>query len=109
MATYVVTLKSSGNNPKSRTMRVAAVDGKAAMLVAGSNEWQAISATPVKETGKQKFVPFPTKPLIVLCNSVASMLDAQIPLPKALEFYLARVTKEDQRLALRSIAVAVER
>ncbi|MBW0000345.1 MAG: type II secretion system F family protein [Verrucomicrobia bacterium] len=109
MATYLVTLKSSGSNPRNRTVQVAAVDGKAAMLVAATGEWQAISATPAKESGKQRIRPFPTKALIVMCNSVASMLDAQIPLPKALEFYLARVTQEDQRLALRSIAVAVER
>src|SRR4029077_20776198 len=44
-----------------------------------------------------------------LCNSVAAMLDAQIPLPRALEFYNARLTKEDLRLTLRSIAAAVDR
>ena len=108
MATYVVTLKSPGYNPRKRTVQVAAIDARAAMLVAGSNQWQAISATPA-EKKKQQFVPFSTKALVVLCNSVASLLDAQIPLSKALEFYLARVAREDQRLALRSIAVAVER
>lgn len=108
MATYVVTLKSAGYNPRKRTVQVAAVDGKAAMLVAGSSQWHAISATPV-EAKKQKFAPFSTKAMIVLCNSIASMLDAQIPLAKALEFYLARVAREDHRLALRSVAVAVER
>ena len=37
------------------------------------------------------------------------MLDAQIPLPKALEFYNAHLTREDLRLTLKSISVAVDR
>src|ERR1700731_1066540 len=58
---------------------------------------------------QKKATPFPRKQLIVLCNSVAAMLDAQIPLPRALEFYNARLTKEDLRLTLKSIAAAVDR
>src|SRR5260370_30379315 len=44
-----------------------------------------------------------------MCNSLAAMLDAQIPLPRALEFYNARLSKEDLRLTLKSIATAVDR
>jgi type II secretory pathway component PulF len=61
-------------------------------------------------TGKDKKVkPFPRKQLIVLCNSVAAMLDAQIPLPRALEFYNARVSKADLSQTLQSIAAGVDR
>ena len=60
--------------------------------------------------GKEKKAkPFPRKQLIVLCNSVAAMLDAQIPLPRALEFYNARVTKPDLKQTLHSIAAGVDR
>ena len=44
-----------------------------------------------------------------MCKSLAAMLDAQIPLPKALEFYNAHLTREDLRLTLKSIAAAVDR
>ena len=44
-----------------------------------------------------------------MCKSLAAMLDAQIPLPKALDFYNAHLTREDLRLTLKSIAVAVDR
>src|SRR5260370_26240449 len=44
-----------------------------------------------------------------MCNSLAAMLDAQIPLPRALEFYNARLSREDWRLTLKSIATAVDR
>ena len=37
------------------------------------------------------------------------MLDAQIPLPRALEFYNARVSKEDLRKTLQSVAAGVDR
>ncbi len=33
-----------------------------------------------------------------MCKSLAAMLDAQIPLPKALEFYMHTWTREDLRL-----------
>jgi type II secretory pathway component PulF len=61
------------------------------------------------QKSKKGVKPFPTKPLIVLCNSVAAMLDAQIPLPRALEFYNARLTRQDLKLTLKSIGAAVDR
>jgi type II secretory pathway component PulF len=66
---------------------------------------------PVKAATKKqkKAQPFPRKQLIVLCKSVAAMLDAQIPLPRALEFYNARVSKEDLRKTLQSVAAGVDR
>ena len=58
---------------------------------------------------EKKAKAFPRKQLIILCNSVAAMLDAQIPLPRALEFYNARVTKPDLKQALQSVATGVDR
>jgi type II secretory pathway component PulF len=114
MATYVVTLKrglaaAGKNSTSNRVVKVAAPDGKTAMQIAESGGWSSIRAVPELETKTKRVEPFPRKPLIVLCNSVAAMLDAQIPLPRALEFYTARVVKEDLRLTLKSIAVAVDR
>jgi type II secretory pathway component PulF len=114
MATYVVTLKQGlGKNGKSRTqnrtVKVVASDGKTAKQIAETKGWAATLAVPEAEDKKTKAVPFPRKPLIVMCKSLAAMLDAQIPLPKALEFYNAHLTKEDLRLTLKSIAAAVDR
>ena len=114
MATYVVTLKrgleKGGKTSKeSRTVKVAAPDSKTAMQIAESGGWSSIRAIPDLEKQKKRINPFPRKPLIVMCNSVAAMLDAQIPLPRALEFYTARLGREDLRLTLKSVAAAVDR
>jgi type II secretory pathway component PulF len=114
MATYVVTLKQglgkTGNaRTSNRMVRVVASDGKTARQIAETKGWSAILAVPEAENKKVRAAPFPRKPLIVMCKSLAAMLDAQIPLPKALEFYNSHLTKEDLRLTLRSIAAAVDR
>jgi type II secretory pathway component PulF len=114
MATYVVTLKQGlGKNGKSRTqnrtVKVVASDSKTAREIAETKGWAAILAVPEAENKKIRVSPFPRKPLIVMCKSLASMLDAQIPLPKALDFYNAHLTREDLRLTLKSIAAAVDR
>jgi type II secretory pathway component PulF len=114
MATYVVTLKQGlGKNGKSgagnRTVRVVASDSKTARQIAETNGWSATQAVPEAENQKKPANPFPRKPLIVMCKSLAAMLDAQIPLPKALDFYNAHLTREDLRLTLKSIAAAVDR
>lgn len=114
MATYVVTLKQGfGKTGKAkienRSVRVVAPDSKSARQIAETEGWSAIQAVPAADSQKRRLSPFPRKPLIVMCKSLAAMLDAQIPLPKALEFYNAHLTREDLRLTLKSIAVAVER
>lgn len=114
MATYVVTLKhgfgkASKAKIENRTVKVSAPDGKTARQIAETEGWSAIQAVPATENQKKRFDPFPRKPLIVMCKSLAAMLDAQIPLPKALDFYNGHLTREDLRLALRSISVAVDR
>jgi type II secretory pathway component PulF len=114
MATYVVTLKQGfGKTSKAkienRTVRVVAPDSKSARQIAETEGWSAIQAVPAAERQQKRLNPFPRKPLIVMCKSLAAMLDAQIPLPKALDFYNAHLTREDLRLTLKSIAVAVER
>jgi type II secretory pathway component PulF len=114
MATYVVTLKQGfGKTGKAkienRTVRVVAPDSKSARQIAETEGWSATQAVPAAERQQKRLNPFPRKPLIVMCKSLAAMLDAQIPLPKALDFYNAHLTREDLRLTLKSIAVAVER
>src|SRR5260370_27381326 len=114
MATYVVTLqpgieKSGKRRAAKRTVSVVAPDGRTAMQIAEEKGWSAVTAVPEVEKQKKRIKPFPRKPLIVMCNSLAAMLDAQIPLPRALEFYNARLSKEDLRLTLKSIATAVDR
>ena len=114
MATYVVTLKhgfgkTGKSRPENRTVKVVAADGKTARQIAETEGWSAIQAVPVAESRNKRFSLFPRKPLIVMCKSLAAMLDAQIPLPKALDFYNAHLTREDLRLTLKSIAVAVDR
>ena len=114
MATYVVTLKQGfGKTGKAkienRTVRVVAPDSKSARQIAETVGWSAIQAVPAADSQKRRLSLFPRKPLIIMCKSLAAMLDAQIPLPKALEFYNAHLTREDLRLTLKSIAVAVER
>jgi len=114
MATYVVTLKhGTGKNGKdrseSRTLKVIAPNSKTARQIAETEGWSAILAVPEADSRKKRFDPFPRKPLIVMCQSVAAMLDAQIPLPKTLDFYNERLTREDLRLTLKSISAAVDR
>jgi type II secretory pathway component PulF len=114
MATYVVTLKNGfGKTGKSRaenrTVKVIAADSKTAKQIAEVEGWSAVQAVPQADSKKKRFDPFPRKPLIVMCKSLAAMLDAQIPLPKALDFYNAHLTREDLRLTLRSISVSVDR
>ena len=114
MATFVVTLKQGfGKDGKSRSnsrkITIAAPDGKTAKQIAETEGWSAILAVPDAQNRKIQVSAFPRKPLIVLCKSLASMLDAQIPLPKALEFYMQHLEREDLRLTLKSISVAVGR
>src|ERR1700719_3989619 len=114
MATYVVTLKQGlGKNGKAgtqnRMVKVVASDSKTARQIAETKGWAATLAVPEAEDKKTRAKPFPRKPLIVMCKSLAAMLDAQIPLPKALDFYNAHLTREDLRLTLRSISVSVDR
>src|SRR3984957_14095314 len=114
MATYVVTLKNGfgkigKSRAENRTVKVIAADSKTAKQIAEEEGWSAVQDVPEAESKKKRFDPFPRKPLIIMCKSLASMLDAQIPLPKALDFYNAHLTREDLRLTLKSIAVAVER
>jgi type II secretory pathway component PulF len=115
MATYVVTLKhgfgkTGKARPENRMVTVTAPDSKTARQIAEVDGWSAIQAVPAAETGKKRHIsPFPRKPLIVMCKSLAAMLDAQIPLPRALDFYNAHLTREDLRLTLKSIAVSVDR
>ena len=103
MATYVVTLKHGFGKPgkaqsENRKLKVTAPDSKTAKQIAESEGWSAILAVPDAESRKIRVSAFPKKPLIVLCKSLASMLDAQIPLPKALEFYMQHLEREDLRL-----------
>jgi type IV pilus assembly protein PilC len=114
MATYVVTLqqgfdKGAKARRENRSVRVSAPDSKTAIQIAETKGWSAVKAVAEAEKQKRRVTPFPRKQLIVLCNSVAAMLDAQIPLPRALEFYNARLTKEELRLTLKSVAAAVDR
>jgi len=115
MATYAVTLQKwrdpvrRKGRPETKVFKVVAPDGKTAKQIAEVNGWSVTQALPVVEKDKKVPKPFPTKPLIVMCKSVAAMLDAQIPLPRALDFYLARVNTPDQRMALKSVAVAIDR
>jgi type II secretory pathway component PulF len=115
MATYAVTLQKwrdpaqRKGRPETKVFKVVAPDGKTAKQIAEANGWSVTQALPVVEKDQKVPKPFPTKPLIVMCKSVAAMLDAQIPLPRALDFYLARVNKPDQRMALKSVAVAIDR
>ena len=114
MATYVVTLKhgiakNGKTRSESRTLKVIAPNSKTARQIAETDGWSAILAVPEADSQKKRFNPFPRKPLIVMCKSLAAMLDAQIPLPKALDFYNAHLTREDLRLTLRSISVSVDR
>jgi type IV pilus assembly protein PilC len=97
-----------GNLSKTSSARLSAPDNKRAAQAPGAKGLPAVKAV-AGEKSKKGVKPFPTKPLIVLCNSVAAMLDAQIPLPRALEFYNARLTKEDLKQTLKSIAGAVDR
>jgi len=112
MATYVVTLQSGlekSRGKEKRTVSVAAPDSQTAMQIAEGKGWSAVRAVAEAEKQKKRIKPFPRKPLIVMCNSLAAMLDAQIPLARALDFYNARLTKPDLRLTLKSIATAVDR
>src|SRR6202048_871498 len=114
MATHGVTLKHAfGKTGKAkienRTVKVVASDSKAARQIAESEGWSAILAVPAAESKKKQISAFPRKPLIVMCKSLAAMLDAQIPLPKALDFYNAHLTREDLRLTLKSVSAAVDR
>jgi type IV pilus assembly protein PilC len=114
VATYVVTLKpglekAGKNRVEKRTVSVVAPDSRTAMQIAEGKGWSAVQAIPEVEKQRKRITPFPRKPLIVMCKSLAAMLDAQIPLPRALEFYNARLTKEDLRLTLKSVAAAVDR
>jgi type II secretory pathway component PulF len=114
MATYVVTLKhgfgkAGKAKTENRTVKVIAPDSKTAKQIAETDGWSATQAVAAAESPKKRISLFPTKPLIVMCKSLAAMLDAQISLPKALDFYNAHLIREDLRLTLRSISVAVDR
>ena len=90
----------------STTTVTRAVESKGNSRVAAATKRPAAKAGAAKEKTSQAF---PRKQLIILCNSVAAMLDAQIPLPRALEFYNARVSKPDLKQALQSVAAGVDR
>src|SRR3981081_10299 len=112
MATDVLTPKTSsqkGGKPgrENPSARVSAADSKGAARIAETKTRLTVKAAAEKK--QKKATPFPRKQLIVLCKSVAAMLDAQIPLPRALEFYNARVSKEDLRKTLQSVAAGVDR
>src|SRR3982074_2345987 len=112
MATDVLTPKTSsqkGGKPgrENPSARMSASDSKGAARIAETKTRPTVKAAAEKQ--KKKVTPFPRKQLIILCNSVAAMLDAQIPLPRALEFYNARVNKEDLRKTLQSVAAGVDR
>ena len=84
MATYVVTLqtgfeKYGKSRAENRTVSVTAPDSRTAMQIAEGKGWSAVRAILHVEKQKQRIKPFPRKPLIAMCNSVAAMLDAQIP------------------------------
>jgi type II secretory pathway component PulF len=111
MATDVLAPKTSsakgikaGN--ENRSGQGGAPDPKSAARSADTKGRPAVKRAAEKQ---KKATPFPRKQLIVLCKSVAAMLDAQIPLPRALEFYNARVSKEDLRKTLQSVAAGVDR
>jgi type II secretory pathway component PulF len=111
MATDVLTPKTSslkGGKPgrENRNAQPSASESKVAARTVETKARPAVKAATEKQ---KKATPFPRKQLIVLCNSVAAMLDAQIPLPRALEFYNARVNKEDLRKTLQSVAAGVDR
>src|SRR5689334_1702519 len=97
-----------GNVSKTGSARAAARTNRSTSQVPGTKGLPAVKAVAGKES-KKGVKPFPTKQSIVLCNSVAAMLDAQIPLPRALEFYNARLTRADLKQTLKSIAAAVDR
>src|SRR5215469_12748428 len=65
-----------GNLSKTSSARLSAPDIKRAAQVPGARGLPAAKAV-AGEKSKKGVKPFPTKPLIVLCNSVAAMLDAQ--------------------------------
>jgi type II secretory pathway component PulF len=114
MATYLVTLKAGlSKNGKSnghvRSVKVTAPDSKSAKQIAETQGWDATLAIAQTDKVKERISAFPRKPLIVMCKSLAAMLDAQISLPKSLDFYSAHLTREDLRLTLKSISAAVER
>src|SRR5260370_36982071 len=112
MLASVVTLKTGVENngktrAENRTVSVIAPDSRTAMQIAEGKGWSAVRAVPELEKQTKRIKPFPRKPLIVMCNSVAAMLDAQIPLPRALEFFKSRLTQADLRVTLQSVHAAV--
>src|ERR1700730_2281325 len=98
--------KDGKTGREKRGARVSISETKGAARIIETKARSAVKAATEKQ---KKATPFPRKQLIVLCNSVAAMLDAQIPLPRALEFYNARVNKEDLRKTLQSVAAGVDR
>jgi type II secretory pathway component PulF len=111
MATDVLTPKASSqkSGKPGRENRGAQLSASESKGVARNVETKARPSIKAAAEKQKKATPFPRKQLIVLCNSVAAMLDAQIPLPRALEFYNARVNKEDLRKTLQSVAAGVDR
>ena len=97
-----------GNVGKTGSARASAPTNRSGSQVPAAKGLPAVK-TVAGQKNKKGVKLFPTKPLIVLCNSVAAMLDAQIPLPRALEFYNARLTRADLKETLKSIAAAVDR
>jgi type II secretory pathway component PulF len=98
--------KDGKTGRENRGARVSISETKGAARIIETKARSAVKAATEKQ---KKATPFPRKQLIVLCNSVAAMLDAQIPLPRALEFYNARVNKEDLRKTLQAVAAGVDR
>ena len=92
MATYVVTLKQGfGKTGKSRsrenrTVTVVASDsktpGRSPKQKAG-RQFRRFRQRRVKKNGHH---PFPRKPLIIMCKSLAAMLDARSRFPRPWSF-----------------------
>jgi Type II secretory pathway, component PulF len=114
MATYILTPqpglpKSTGIAGRENQRAPKGIpDSKSAIQISGTKQLPAVKAAE-QPKDKNKAKPFPLKQLVVLCNSIASMMDAQISLSRALEFYSARLTREDLRNTLKSVAAAVDR
>jgi type II secretory pathway component PulF len=111
MAADVLTAKTGSqkggkSGRENRNAPPSASESKGTARIADTKGRSKVKAAAEKQ---KKATPFPRKQLIVLCNSVAAMLDAQIPLPRALEFYNARVNKEDLRKTLQAVAAGVDR
>jgi type II secretory pathway component PulF len=95
--------------PKSATINAPSLKSSPAQPKKGTPRLEPEDKAAAADKKPKRAQPFPRKPLILLCKSLASMLTAQIPLPKALEFYEGRLRYEADKQTLRSVAAAVAR